>query len=180
MNSFFMLCVVAVAVPGSGLAYEKAFPATKPGSIEVKSIPEHTLIVAQRGESYFDENNALFRNLFRYISKNDVSMTTPVKADIDPGKMYFYVGSKDVSKDLKDTEQVKVISEPQRSVLSIGVRGSYSEKNYSKACGQLIAHLAESKNLEKTGQPYAIFWHGPYVPGFMKHFEIHIPVKPTS
>ena len=37
----------------------------------------------------------LFRKLFRYISTNDVSMTTPVEADIKPGKMRFFVGKKD-------------------------------------------------------------------------------------
>lgn len=69
------------------------------------------MIAAQKDDSYFDENNALFGNLFRYIRKNDIAMTVPVKAEIDPGRMYFYIGDQDLNKMLNDTEQVKVIVE---------------------------------------------------------------------
>ena len=178
MNSVWILCAALIAVPAVGLAYEKAFESTDAGVIEVKIIPERTLIVAQRGESYFEENNALFGKLFRYIKDNDVSMTVPVKADIDPGKMYFYVGSKDLVKDLQSTDSVKVITEPERPVMSIGVRGGYSEKNFEEAREKLFDSLAASKDWKKSGEAYAIYWNGPYVPAFMKKFEVHVPVMP--
>jgi hypothetical protein len=28
-----------------------------------------------------------------------------------------------------------------------------------------------------VADPYAVFWNGPYVPPFMKRFEIHVPVE---
>jgi len=180
MNTCTMVCVAAFAVPAAGLAYEKAFEGTEPGVIEIKTIPARTLIVAQRGESYFDENNALFGKLFRYIKDNDVSMTVPVKAEIDPGKMFFYVGTGDLDKNLKDSEFVQVVKEPERQVLSIGVRGGYSEKNFEQAREKLFDQLATSKEWKKSGEAYAIFWNGPYIPGFMKKFEVHVPVLPVD
>lgn len=180
MKTLFILCAVAVAVPIAGLSYEKAFEETKAGKIETKTIPQRTLIVAQRNESYFQENNALFGKLFRYIKDNDVSMTVPVKAEMNPGKMYFYVGRKDLLKELKDTEAVKVVTEPAQLVMSIGVRGGYSESNFKEARAQLLNHLSASEQWESSGNEYAIFWSGPYVPGFMKRFEIHVPVVPKD
>lgn len=180
MNTLFILCALVVAVPMAGLGYEKAFVETKAGKIETKTIPERTLIVAQRNESYFEANNALFGNLFGYIKENDVSMTVPVKAQMNPGKMYFYVGSKDVLKDLKDTEAVKVVIEPERLVMSIGVRGGYAESNLQQAREKLFNHLADSDRWKKSGNDYAIFWNAPYVPAFMKRFEVHVPIEPKD
>ncbi|MDF7825634.1 heme-binding protein [Pontiellaceae bacterium B12227] len=179
MNALWVVAAAALAVPAMSVAYEKAFKSTDAGTIEIKEIPERTLIVARRGESYFEENNALFGQLFRYIKDNDVSMTVPVKADIDPGNMYFYVGSKDLAKDLRDTDSVKVVVEPVRQVLSIGVRGGYSENNFRKAREKLFEQLDASKDWKVTGEAYAIFWNGPYVPSFMKKFEVHVPIVPA-
>ena len=105
-------------------------------------------------------------------------MTVPVKADIDPGNMYFYVGTKDLEKDLKNSSSVEVITEPELQVISIGARGGYSEKNFEQARTKLFDQLANSTDWKKNGEAYAIFWNGPYVPGFMKKFEVHIPVIP--
>ena len=178
MKSIAIAFFAALAVPAISLAYEKAFAQTDAGKIEIKTIPERTLIVAESESAYFEENNGLFGQLFRYIQDNDVSMTVPVKADINPGKMYFYVGTKDLAKDLKQTDSVKIVVEPERKVLSIGVRGGYSEKNYKEARDQLLDWLAASKEWQKSGAVYAIYWNGPYVPAFIKRFEVHIPVAP--
>lgn len=178
MNSIWLLCAAALAVPAVSLAYEKAFEGTKPGTIEVKVIPERTLIVARRGESYFDDNNAMFGQLFRYIKDNDVSMTVPVKADIEPGNMYFYIGTEDLKKDLQSNDSVEVVVEPARQVMSIGVRCGYSEKNFKQAREELLNQLDNSKEWKKSGEAYAIYWNGPYVPAFVKKFEVHVPVLP--
>jgi len=178
MNILFVVCAAAIAVPAISSAYEKAFAATQPGTVEFKTIPERTVILAEHSDGYFDGNNRMFGQLFRYIKDNGVSMTVPVKADIDPGRMYFYVGNKDLAKDLKDTENVKVATEPEHRVLSIGVRGAYSEANFESARDTLYNQLATDKQWKKAGEAYAIYWNGPYVPGFMKRFEVHVPVEP--
>jgi hypothetical protein len=178
MKTLFLItaCALPVVVP----AYEKAFEKTAPGDIEVKTIPERTVIVAGNDQSYFSENNDLFMDLFRYIQKNDVAMTVPVKAEIDPGRMYFYIGDKDLGKTLNDTEQVQVRTEPALKVLSIGIRGGYSEKNFEKARLRLLDHLQASEDWKRKGPAYAVYWNGPFVPGFLKQFEVHIPVEPKK
>jgi len=180
MNQLTLICAATVLIPALGLAYEKAFEETGPGEIEIKTITERTLIVARRGGNYFDANNALFGTLFRYIQDNDVSMTVPVKADIEPGNMYFYIGTEDLKKELGNSGSVEVVTEPERQVMSLGVRGGYSEKNFKKARAKLLDQLASSKSWKMDGAVYAIFWNGPYVPAFMKRFEVHVPVIPIG
>ncbi|MEY5012255.1 MAG: hypothetical protein RLZZ253_3394, partial [Verrucomicrobiota bacterium] len=29
-------------------------------------------------------------------------------------------------------------------------------------------------------EPYAVYWNSPFVPGFLKHSEVHIPLTPAS
>jgi DNA gyrase inhibitor GyrI len=179
MNSLLIVCAVSLLIPTAGFAYEKAFEATQPGDIEIKNIPQRTLIVAERGENYFEENNALFGQLFRYIQDNNVSMTVPVKADINPGRMYFYIGTEDLKKDLQTRGSVEVITEPELQVISMGVRGGYSADNFERARTQLLDQLSRNNGWKKSGEAYAVFWNGPMVPAFMKKFEVHVPVVPT-
>ena len=83
-------------------AYQKAFEPTAANTIEIKEIDEKYLLIAQQDENYFKSNNSLFRNLFRFISEYDIPMTTPVKAEINPGKMGFYISEKDYIKSSHD------------------------------------------------------------------------------
>lgn len=179
MNPLLRACATSLLIPAVGFAYERAFDATQPGEIEIKNIPQRTLIVAERGESYFEANNVLFGQLFRYIQDNDVSMTVPVKAEINPGRMYFYIGEKDLGKNLQAGGSVEVITEPELQVISMGVRGGYSQKNFEQARAELLRQLAANKGWTKNGEAYAIFWNGPMVPAFMKRFEVHVPVVST-
>ena len=71
---------------------------TPVGKIMIIDLPARTALEASTEKSYFSENNGLFRKLFKYINNNDISMTTPVEADIKPGKMRFFVGSDDKNK----------------------------------------------------------------------------------
>jgi len=166
--------------PSFSAAYEAAFPKTDVGVIEIKIVPAATLLATQSKDNYFNENNDLFRPLFRYIQTNDIPMTVPVEAEINPGVMYFYVGNDHVDRELKNTESVHVIEIPERTVLSLGVRGSYSEKNFNEAQGALIVFLAEQNEWEQTGPARAIYWNGPFTPGLLKRSEVHIPVKRTQ
>ena len=106
-------------------------------------------------------------------------MTVPVKADINPGRMYFYIGEQDLKKDLKNSGAVEVITEPEIQVISMGVRGGYSEKNYEQAREELLAQLSVNHGWKQNGAAYAVFWNGPFVPAFMKKFEVHVPVIPA-
>ena len=73
-------------------ATEQAFPQTAVNTIELKTLPAATLIAASGDGHYFERSNSLFRPLFSYIQRNDIAMTTPVEAGMQPGLMYFYIG----------------------------------------------------------------------------------------
>lgn len=158
-------------------AADKAYPQTDVGQTEIKTLPAAHLIASQTDKGYFSNGNQLFRPLFRYISSRDIAMTTPVEAEIDPGVMYFYIGEEAIEKAQESTDTVTVHQLPARTVASIGVRGSYSEANFQKAEAQLWAWLETQEGYEITGDARAIFWNGPFMPGFFKRFEVHIPVK---
>ena len=158
-------------------AYEKAFPQTDVGEFEIKTLPAARLIASRTDAAYFDENNGLFRPLFRYISSRDIAMTTPVEAEMEPGVMYFYIGSEVSTEALDATENVSVHELPERLVASFGARGSYSERNFKEATAKLRAWLGNHPNYESAGEPRGIFWNGPFMPGLFKRFEVHIPVK---
>ena len=64
--------------------------------------------------------------------KHDLSMTTPVEAEIEPGKMRFFVGEKDAAKKRPNTGKVEVINLDPITVVAIGIRGSYNSENFQK------------------------------------------------
>lgn len=172
---FFFLIVLMSSQPSS--AYENAFPKTDVGTIEVKTLPAAKLLIARSDNHYFDDNNDLFRPLFRYIQTNDIPMTVPVEVEIDPGAMYFYIGSNHKDRKLENTDEVNIIELPERTVLSLGVRGSYNSENFDAAQETLRAYLAEQDEWVQTGPARAIYWNGPFTLGFLKRSEVHIPVE---
>ncbi|HAV14361.1 MAG TPA: hypothetical protein DCX06_12845 [Opitutae bacterium] len=158
-------------------AIEQAFPKTAVGTIEIKTLPAAHLIASQSSNPYFSNDNGLFRPLFRYISSRNIAMTTPVEAEIEPGVMYFYIGEDAINKAQTGNEEVSVHQLPERSVASIGARGSYNERNFQEAETKLRKWLATQEGYTITGDARGIFWNGPYVPGIFKRFEVHIPVE---
>lgn len=158
-------------------AAKQAFPKTGVGEIEIKVLPAATLIASRSDSEYFEEDNRLFRPLFRYIQQNDIPMTTPVEAEIDPGVMYFYIDEETSPDNLEDGKDVAVIELPERRVASIGARGSYSQSNFEEAAEKLSQWLADHPEYEVTGSPRGIYWNGPMTLWFLKRFEVHIPVR---
>ncbi|PXA05515.1 hypothetical protein DDZ13_01190 [Coraliomargarita sinensis] len=161
-------------------ADQQAFPQTEVGATELKTIPASRMIVSECKDHYFSENNGLFRPLFRYISRNDIAMTTPVEAEMMPGRMYFYIGADASHRELSSTDEVKVVDLPERLVASIGVRGGYTRENFNAARKQLQAWLNSHPTHKADGEARGVFWNGPYVPWFLKRFEVHLPVIERS
>jgi len=155
---------------------ESAFKRTPAGKIEIKTIPESGVLISEAKGNYYNERNLLFRRLFHYIQDNKVSMTVPVEATVDRSSMKFYLGSKDRKKALSDGTNVRVETVPARSVLSIGIRGAYSEGNFNKARAKLESWLNANKEYVPEGEAYGVFWDAPFMPWFLKRSEVHIPV----
>lgn len=158
-------------------AAEEAFPRTEPGRIEVKILPAGRLLEARGEGNYFREANRLFGPLFRYIKEHDISMTTPVEARIEPGTMYFWVAADQVDKAGEDTDEVRVIEVEERKVVAAGGRGAYTEANFEEARTRLLEWIRGQGGLEITGEPYAVYWNGPFTPWFLKTFEVQVRVK---
>jgi len=159
------------------MGFEAMHEKTPVGEIKVLQIPARTALEANTGQSYFSENNGLFRTLFRYISKHDLSMTTPVEAEIEPGRMRFFVGGKDANKSSPTTDSVIVRKLEPMQVLAIGIRGSYDEENFRENRDRLLRWIDEQTTYEPAGSPYAVYWDGPYIPWFLKRSEIHLPIR---
>ena len=157
-------------------AYESMHEKTPVGKIKVIDLPTRLALEASSYGNYFDSNNGLFRKLFQYISFHNVSMTTPVEADINPGKMRFFVGIKDAEKKLSSNDNVKVIELPKIKIVSIGVRGSYTKENFNTNKKKLENWLSKSKLYKQDGEAYGVYWNGPFIPGFFKRSEVHIPI----
>ena len=176
MKPLFLALIIGMASQSSLSSYEQAFPKTDAGVLEIKTLPASRMIVSESGGHYFAGNNGLFRPLFRYISRENIAMTTPVEAEMMPGKMYFHIGPDAADRELNATDDVRVVEIPERVVASIGVRGAYTEANFTRSCGQLQAWLEGHPVYKANGEARGIFWNGPYVPWFLKHFEVHVPV----
>jgi hypothetical protein len=177
-----LLFALSLTMTMNTKAYEKAFEPTPPGKVEIKTIPALTAIVNQGdGEDYFEENGDLFMPLFRYIQERDIAMTTPVESTMKPASMSFYIGSDAKGAPLEPDGPVKVTRLPERTVLAIGISGSYSRKNYEKALNQAREWLKGQSDYEATGEEARmIYWDAPFVPWFLKKSELHLDVRKTS
>lgn len=173
------LPLLFVLICSLNMAAEEAFPPSPVGEPEIKTLPAGVLLKASAPGRYFDQSNRLFRPLFRYISTHDIAMTTPVEAQIDGAAMYFWVAPSQRTKVAGNEGGVEVLEVPERLVASLGARGGYTEENFAKIRDQLLAWLGQQPKVEVTGPAYGVFWNGPFLPGFMKRFEVHVPVRPT-
>ena len=171
--------LLSLFIMTSANAYEQAFPRTDPGVIEVKTIPAGRLLESRGSGSYFEQSNRLFRPLFSYIQSHDISMTVPVEAKIDPGTMYFWVAADQVDKATGDSGQVRVVDVGARHVAAIGYRGAYSRENFMEARAELMAWL-EERNLQTKGEPYAVYWNGPFTPWLLKRAEVQVELADTQ
>lgn len=159
-------------------AYESAYPMTAAGFCEVKTLPAGTVLRTSSRGDYFDENNGLFMRLFRTIQDNKVPMTVPVEAKMKPGTMVFYLDKDSVPrKDLRLPEGVTRQNLPMRTVASVGIRGGYTRESYEQNLAKLRAWLKAQKKWREAGEPYAVYWNGPFTLAPFKRSEVHLPVQ---
>lgn len=167
-----------VYFPAMLMAVDDAFERTPPGENEVKVLPAGILIEAATEDGhYFEDNNRLFRSLFRYIRDHDIAMTAPVEAGVRPATMAFWVGESDHDKVAGDRDSVRVVQVEERLVAARGARGGYSQANFERTRDQLLEWVATREDLEVIGEPYAVYWNSPFVLWFLKQSEVHLPVQ---
>ncbi len=169
-----------VAWGTSSMAYDSAYAQTDAGKVELKNLPEQVAVEASGAGDYFGRNNDLFRRLFRYIDGNQIAMTVPVEAEIDSASMRFFVGPSQQSRMPRQWDGVARRTLPARTVVSAGVRGGYNRQNFLEGAARAESWLKQNPGWVRAGDPYAVYWNGPFVPGFLKRSEVHIPVRPAA
>lgn len=178
LSAVCVLGVLLSGVTGGRVeAAEKTYDMTAVDEVEVKRLPERVAMWTRSEGGYFSSDNGLFSRLFRYIKDHDVAMTVPVEAEVEPATMRFYAGASDGERALQGDGEVIVERFAPVLVAALGVRGSYTEERYREALTRLEQWLADAPEYEPAGKPYAVYWNGPFVPGFLKRSEVHIPVR---
>lgn len=171
--------LLLMSMPNPARTAEKMFPKTRVGVVEIKTIPAATLLIATSEGSYFSNTNNLFMRLFGYIKEHDISMTAPVEGhfDVEHESMRFYVGPEDARKALTNDVSVEVAQFPERRVASLGARGSYRRKNVYTTRAKLLDWLDKNDQYEAVGPVYGVFWDPPFIPWFLRRYEVHVPVE---
>ncbi len=174
----FLIIMTSIIPSFASAAEGDAYARTSPGQIEIKELPAARLMISKSEQPYFSGNNKLFGKLFNYIREKKIPMTAPVEAKINPGVMIFYMDATSaVRTDLKPGAEVELLNLDARTVIAIGIRGSYSKENYEEGLARLQDWLKTQSQLEVIGEPYGVYWNSPFVPFFLKQSEVHIPVK---
>ena len=160
------------------------FPQPTPvGEIEVKSYPAHRLARAEiEGAA---SNDAAFFKLFRHITSHEIAMTAPVEMTygkdknnyVGPQAMAFLYESPAVGETGQQGE-VHVADVPAVTVLSLGMRGDYTDDVLRHAQSLLQNWLKEHQDrYEAQGSLRVLGFNSPMVPVAERYFEVQIPVR---
>jgi hypothetical protein len=165
------------------------YPAvTEAGRIEVKTYPA-TRTAVHTKEADFDRGlNDSFWPLFNHIKDRRIEMTAPVisdyPADVAPtvrsGRMSVaFVYPSPATGTPGAAGRVEVVDVPPMTVVSIGVKGSYTMSTMLPALKKLEAWLkTEGREWVAEGQPRRLFYNNPmWRPGWTLNSEVQIPIR---
>ena len=171
------LAVVGIGlVARQALGFDRLYDRTPVGTIEVKELPARKALAASASGSYFQRDNQLFMTLFDFIKTHDIAMTVPVEAEVDSAQMRFFVGADNSKSDVTSSEAVAVTEMPSQTVLSIGIRGAYSDPSFQRGRKALEQWLNGNTEWRAVAEPYAVYWDGPYMPVPFRRSEVHIRI----
>jgi len=165
-----------------------------PGPVDVVVIKEYPGYRAARTsappQSRGDKMDAMFRPLFKHISKNQIKMTAPVEMTYDttatsqpadapapePIHMAFLYERPDQG--ATGTEgNIQVVDLPAMTVVSITLRGNYTGKNFAAGLKKLHDYLdTHAQEFTVAGPPRVLGYNSPFVPWFLRVGEVQIPV----
>lgn len=164
---------------------------TPPGAVELKRYPNaRRAEYASSGNSEFGRNLA-FWPLFNHIKKHDIAMTSPVEMDFKSREPKV-LGAAPVAGDKRWTMsflyrtpdmnapgqegKVSVVDIPAVTVISVGVRGPYSEEALDDALNTLMTVLTDYPDWRPAGAPRALYYNGPDTAPANLWGEVQIPV----
>ncbi len=172
----------------------KDFPPPGPvGEIIVKDYPAYRLARVRSGQGGVSGPNAMFSPLFNHIKRNDIAMSAPVEIgypnqpDVADKKdrelaesMAFVYGDPSWGKSGVDAADPRVVVEdvPAMKVVSIGVRGNYTNDHFIKALGRLTEWVEANRDqFQVIGPPRYLGYNSPFVPWFLKYGEVQLPLR---
>jgi hypothetical protein len=166
------------------------FPSPGPvGEIIVKEYPAYRMARVHRGEGGVAGGpNVMFRPLFNHIKRNDIPMTAPVEMGysehVESGEgassMAFLYGEPSWGMSGADAADRRVVVEdvPAMTLLSIGVRGGYTDANFKKALSRLSEWVKQrEQQVRVDGPPRYLGYNSPFVPSLLKYGEVQLPVE---
>jgi len=165
------------------------FPPPGPvGKIIVKKYPADRRALVRGGDVGVDgDSSAMFRPLYNHIKRNNISMTAPVEmgfpengeSDKGASSMAFLYGKPSwgaLGPDAED-QRVVVVDVPAMTVVSIGIRGRYTNANFKSALGKLNEWVAQNDpRVRVRGEPRYLGYNSPFVLGFLRYGEVQLPV----
>lgn len=194
--SNLLIIVGVIALPFAFFAVKKAMSAPLPvgfpsptthGTIEVKQYPAYRSGTYTYEGDFNAATSSAFNPLFRHISSNNISMTSPVEArypiatidqPIQTGKAkvsFLYnnsqVNPQQVSQDIQVEDHAPML------VVSLGVQGAYGYESYQENVAKLKQWLLNHPEYEIAGEPREFLYDSPFTPTPLKRREVQIPIR---
>jgi hypothetical protein len=174
---------------GTWIVSEAAVPdgwpeLTPVNEIQIKQYPSYRSAKINAPVSGTGNQGSLFRQLFNHIQESEISMTAPVEMSyqsdgdsLEMASMAFLYRNEEAGPS-GIYENLTVADAQPNLMLSIGVRGSYADKQMKPKIESLDNWIEQNAVLwEQTGPPRYLGYNSPFVPAFMRYGEIQIPVR---
>jgi len=163
----------------------KGFPRPGPvGEVMIKEYPAYR-VARVRSTAVPGGSNGMFRPLFNHIKRSDIAMTAPVEMSygIADGSeleamafLYPDTGTGVTGTDAADT-RVEIVDVSAMLVLSVTMRGSYTDARFKKGLNMLEAWLENHPDrVHVAGPPRYLGYNSPFVPSFIRIGEVQLPV----
>jgi len=171
---------------------------TPVGAVELRTYPQYRAATVDDGRNASGmpiDESAMFMTLFRHIKRQDIAMTAPVDMTYtsqfdesgDPTaeqaasetpalmQMAFLYRAPDVGRPGTDGD-VEVREVPPQTWASIGIRGSYSERQLNRSLARIEAWLTEHPEWQARGGARLLGYNGPFTLPFLRYGEVQVPV----
>ncbi len=155
-----------------------------PGLIRIKSYPS---VRAARVQETTGDNRQ-FMTLFRHIQDRHIAMTAPVvmgypaeaaqqQSEAQAAISMAFLYRQTTQDAVGQFGTVQVEDEKPLQVVSIGLKGSYAERNFQDALATLRDWLKSHPEWAIAGAPRVLAYNSPFLPFWMKYAEVQIPVR---
>ena len=193
MNSRYLLIASMLlsvsVVPTSAIGIEKLHYTieAKLGDVEIRHYPAHTLATMSVAEDFENAGSIGFRPLFAFITgrnnaDKDIAMTAPVlQAPDEQGwRVSFVMPSEHDRNSLPEPSDARITINtiPNERLAAIAYSGNWSRERFELFEARLTKVLSES-DWQICGQGRWARYDPPFMPTFMRHNEVLIPIGKT-